>query len=410
MSDPTPPSSPPASADDSGGADARSARSDGAGPAPADAALAPLRQRIDQLDAELVRLLNERAELAIAIGKTKRGQQDEDHPPLIYAPHREQAVLKHVREQNQGPLKDHHVEAIFREIMSGSFDLQRPLTVAFLGPEGSFSQLAAVRQFGSSVAYTPSGTISRIFHAVQTHEADLGIVPIENSIGGGVVETLDAFRETELKICNEILIEIHHHLLVHPDALPADGKPDIEAIHSHPQVFHQCSQWLAGQYLDAQRVRVESTAAAARAASENPKVAAIASRFAGQRYGLTPVVSNIEDNAHNVTRFFVIARESARPTGDDKTALMFTAAHEPGSLVNVLDVFRKHRVNLTHIDKRPLRQTNWEYYFFIDCEGHQHDGHVAAALEEAATHCHHLSVLGSFPRATEPLRDTAASG
>jgi chorismate mutase/prephenate dehydratase len=218
-----------------------------------------------------------------------------------------------------------------------------------------------------------------------------------------VVETLDAFRETDLRICNEILIEIHHHLLVSPEATAGGGELELEAIYSHPQVFYQCSQWLAAQHLDAQRIRVESTAAAARIASENPKVAAIASRFAGDRYGLTAVVSNIEDNSNNATRFFVVAREPAQPTGDDKTAVMFTAAHKPGSLVSVLDVFRKHGVNLTHIDKRPLQKTNWEYYFFVDCEGHQQDEHVARALDEAATHCHHLTVLGSFPRASEPL-------
>ncbi|MCX5661645.1 MAG: prephenate dehydratase [Planctomycetota bacterium] len=350
------------------------------------------RKRIDELDRKIVDLLNERAKFVIEIGRIKR-----DGSTPVYAPDREKQVLEQVRKYNQGPLPDSCLTGIWRELMSGSFALERPLRIGFLGPKGSFSHLAARRKFGASVEYDGQEDIASVFDEIVRGNIDLGLVPIENSAVGGIGETLDSFLDASVRICAEVLINIHHNLL-------ANGPPDkVTKIYSKPEVFAQCRRWLGTQLRQAERVGVASSSRAAEMASQEPDTAAIGSDLAAETYGLAVPFRNIEDNPNNVTRFFVISKDGAKPSGDDKTALMFTTAHKVGALSEVLDVFRDCGLNLTHIDKRPSKRVNWEYFFFIDCLGHQNDPNVAEAIEKARAHCLQLTVLGSFPRAREVL-------
>lgn len=355
--------------------------------------LTSLRKRIDELDRRIVDLLNERAAVVVEIGHVKK----RDGSAPIYAPDREKQVLQQVRAYNQGPLPDTCLTAIWRELMSGSFALERPLRIGYLGPMGSFSHLAARRQFGASVAYEGLEDIASVFDEVVRGNIDLGLVPIENSAVGGIGETLDSFLDSSVKVCAEVLINIHHNLLT-------NAPPEkIKRIYSKPEVFGQCRRWLSTQLRQAERVGVASSSRAAEMAAQEPETAAIGSDLAAETYGLAAPFRNIEDNPNNVTRFFVISRNAAKPSGDDKTALMFTTAHKVGALAEVLDIFRDGGLNLTHIDKRPSKRVNWEYFFFIDCLGHQNDPGVAKAIEKARAHCLQMTVLGSFPRAREVL-------
>ncbi len=354
--------------------------------------LAPLRLKIDALDQQIITLLNQRAQVVIEVGKTKR---DGNYP--IYAPDREQQVLQQVRRHNQGPLPDACLEAIWRELMSGSFALEKPLRIGYLGPAGSFSHLAARRKFGASVEYDAVETIASVFDEVQRGHLDLGLVPIENSSMGGIGETLDSFLDSRVQVCAEVLINIHHNLL-------GNCRPEaITKIYSKPEVFAQCRHWLSVQLRQAERVAVASSSRAAELASKEENTAAIGSVLAADLYSLKTIFSNIEDNAVNVTRFFVIGKQSPKPTADDKTAVMFTTAHKAGALAEVLDVFRDFGLNMTHLDKRPSQRVNWEYYFFVDLLGHHSSKTMQEALEAARQHCLQLTVLGSFPRATDVL-------
>jgi len=359
---------------------------------PADEPLNSLRSKIDGLDAEIVDLLNQRANIVVEIGHHK---QKTNTP--IYAPDREKAVLEKVRQLNHGPLSNRCLEAVYRELMSGSFALEKPLRIGFLGPEGTFSHSASLRKFGASVEYVPLAEIPSVFEEVIRGHIDYGLVPVENSIGGGVVDTLDAFLHSSAKICAEVLMVIHHNLLA------KEPWEKINKICSKAQVFSQCRDWLSATAKDRAHVPVESTTAAAKMAREIPGVAAIGSRHAADLYDLHILFENIEDNPDNVTRFFVIGREPARKTGDDKTAIMFTTAHKPGALAEVLDEFRDAGINLTDIEKRPSKKVNWEYYFFIDAQGHTDDPAMKKAIDNARKHCLQLTVLGSYPRAVEVL-------
>ena len=351
-----------------------------------------LRQRIDELDGKLVDLLNERAKVVTEIGRLKR----HDNTP-IYAPDREQRVLEQVRRRNDGPLPDACLEAIWRELMSGSFSLERPLRVGYLGPPGSFSHLAARRKFGASVDYDNLDDIASVFEEIARGHIDYGLVPIENSAIGGIGETHDAFLDSNVQVCAEVLVTIHHDLLAN------DPVERIERIYSKPEALSQCRKWLSVQLLHAEKVPTASTSRAAELAAQESGAAAIGSSLAGEIYGLKTQFANIEDNPRNTTRFFIIAKQAGKATGDDKTSVMFTTEHKPGSLVAVLDVLRDYGLNLTHIDKRPSRRVNWEYYFFVDLEGHADDPNVQTALEAARQHCLQLTVLGSFPRARDVL-------
>ena len=354
--------------------------------------LEALRSRIDDLDARIVELLNARASIVVDIGHLKQ----QNNVP-IYAPDREQRILEKIRSLNKGPLPNRCLEAVYRELMSGSFALEKPLRIGFLGPEGTFSHLAAVRKFGSSVEYVPLADIASVFEEVVRGHIDYGLVPVENSIGGGVVDTLDSFLHSSAKICAEVLITIHHNLLAR---CPWE---QVKTIYSKPEVFAQCRQWLSSTAKGRAIEPAASTAKAAELASSQPGAAAIGSAIAGEKYNLYTLFENIEDQPDNVTRFFVISREHARRSGADKTAIMFTTAHKPGALAEVLDVFRDSGINLTDIEKRPSKKVNWEYYFFIDAQGHADDDPMKQAIAGARQHCLQLTVLGSYPRAVDVL-------
>ena len=359
---------------------------------PNDDRLAPLRARIDELDQKIVQLLNERASVVVEIGNVKR----DDQSP-IYAPERERRVLEQVRRYNEGPLPDTCLEAIWRELMSGSFALERPLRIGYLGPPGSFSHLAARRKFGASVEYDALSDIPAVFDEVVRGHVDYGLAPIENSAVGGISETLDSFLNSQVRICAELLINIHHNVL---SKVPFD---QVRKIYSKPEALGQCRKWLAAQRQDIEIVAAASTSKAAEYAAEMPHTAAIGSTLAAEVYGLKVVFANIEDNPHNTTRFFIIGKQQPKPTGDDKTSIMFTTEHKAGALTSVLDVFRDFGINMTHIDKRPSKRVNWEYIFFVDLMGHEQNEQVARAIDEARTHCLQLTVLGSFPCARDVL-------
>jgi chorismate mutase/prephenate dehydratase len=373
------------------------------------AALADLRTRINALDAQLVKILNERCELVVEVGRHKRSAG-----LPVYAPHREAEVLERAIRESAGPLPERTLEAIYRELMSGSFTLQQPMRIGFLGPAGSHSHVAAVRQFGSSVAFENLHDISGVFTEVQRGHVHYGLVPIENSTGGGIAETLDAFRDGhahkgrgEVSVCAEVQLAVHHAFL-------GNTEPGlVRRIFSKPEVFTQCRVWLARQYPNAELVAMPSSSRAAESVAEEsakagragraPDVAAIGSELAGQIYGLNVLFANIEDNPDNITRFFVIGRQLAVRTGDDKTTIMFTTADKPGALVHVLQAFERYAINLTHIEKRPSGKRNWTYTFFVDAQGHRDDEGMSKALAEAKSHCRELAVLGSYPRAKRIL-------
>jgi chorismate mutase/prephenate dehydratase len=356
------------------------------------AVLEHLRARISELDRRLVELLGERARIVVEVGHAKRSSG-----APIYVPHREKEVLDRVLGWNTGPLPSRTIEAIYRELMSGSFALELPLRIGYLGPPGSFSHLAAVRQFGSSVELADLGEIRSVFEEVLAGRCHYGVVPYENSIGGGVVETLDAFQSHRVTIYAEILIEVEQALLANC------GPSEIERIRSKPEAFSQCRRWLSARFPSIPLIPEASTSAAVRRAAEEPGTAAVGSLLAGRIHGVNPLFERIQDAPDNITRFLIIGRDEARPTGQDKTAIMFTTAHRPGALVDVLGVFREARINLSHIEKRPSGRTNWEYTFFIDCDAHQEDEVMKRAVEEARAHCLSLTVLGSFPRAIRVL-------
>jgi len=357
-----------------------------------DAPLESLRRQIDEFDTKIVDLLNARARVVVQIGRLK---QQNNSP--IYAPDREKMVLDKVRTLNHGPLPHRCLEAVYRELMSGSFALEKPLRIGFLGPNGTFSHAASVQKFGSSVTHVPLADIPSVFDEVIRGHIDYGLVPVENSLHGGVVDTLDAFLQSSAKICAEVKVTIHHNLLAQvPWA-------EVKTIYSKPEVFSQCRKWLTATAKDRDVQPAASTSKAAELAAQQPDVAAIGSTLAGQLHGLRVLFENIEDDPDNETRFFVIGREPARRSGDDKTAIMFTTAHKPGALAEVLDVFKENGINLTDIEKRPSKKVNWEYYFFIDAQGHQDDAGMKQAISEARAHCLQLTVLGSYPRATEVL-------
>ncbi len=349
-------------------------------------------------------LLNERASLVVEVGNFKRGSN-----VPIYAPHREAEVLQRAIDASRGPLPVRTIEAVYRELMSGSFALEQPLRIGYLGPPGSYSHLASVKQFGSSVEFDDLHDIRGVFTEVQRGHVDYGLVPIENSAQGGIVETLDSFREVagEVSIYAEVQLAVHHTLLA--NCPPAK----IRRIHSKPEVFAQCRTWLATQYPHVDLVPAASSSRAVATAVEeckraeeiaaDPVSAAIGSTLAGQIYGLKVLFEKIEDSPNNITRFFVISRQQAKPSGDDKTSVMFKTADKPGALVEVLLVFRDAGINLSHIDKRPSGRVNWEYTFFVDALGHREDAVVRDALKECERHCKELVVLGSFPRSRRIL-------
>ncbi len=345
---------------------------------------------MDAIDAEILRHMNERARLARQIGRLKMA----DGTP-IYASDRESEILTRLRRENPGPLPDSVLLAVYREIMSGSFALERTLRITFLGPMGSYSHLAAAAKFGASVAYEPVGDIAAAFSEVERGHADFAVVPLENSLGGGVIDTLDKLINSTVRVCAEISCRIHHNLLAR--------RPlgQIERIYSKPEVFNQCRHWLQETGLLSKTVPVASTSKAAELAAEDEEAAAIGSTLAAELHNLPVQVASIEDDPNNVTRFYVLGHESARRTGDDKTAIVFTVPDRAGALVDVLNVFRREQVNLSMITSRPSRLSAREYCFFVEAEAHATDDPLVRALADTRRLCGNLTVLGSFPRPKE---------
>jgi chorismate mutase / prephenate dehydratase len=354
------------------------------------ASLRHLRAQIDKVDLQIVDLLNKRAGLAAEVGKVKNDQGSE-----VFTPAREEEVLQNVLRANKGPLDEATVRAVFRELISGSRALQKVLKVAYLGPEYSFSHLAAVERFGQSVEFMRVGSIAAVFEEVNRSHADFGVVPLENSTDGRVADTLDMFmRLPQLKICAEVRLPIHHNLLANCD------QQDIRRVYSKPQALSQCRNWLSKNVPHASLHEVASTATAAELAQREPGAAAVASRQAAVKYGLRILFTDIEDSPFNETRFAVIGTQEVDRTGHDKTAIMFKVPHNPGSLVDALSVFKQNKLNLTWIESFPAKSPRPEYVFFADFEGHVDDPKVKRTLTALQEHCEQLSVLGSFPMAS----------
>ncbi|MDE2260491.1 MAG: prephenate dehydratase [Betaproteobacteria bacterium] len=345
-----------------------------------------LREKIDQIDLEILRLLNARARAAGEIGTLKTG--------VLYRPEREAQVLRRARELNPGPLGNDTVAFLFREIMSACLAFERPITVACLGPSGTYSEAAAVRQFGHAATTLSCATLDDVFRVTETGKADFAVVPVENSTEGAVGHALDLMIETPLKVCGEIQLRIRHQLLAEPGVTELK---DIARVFSHSQSLGQCQHWLNAYLPQAERLAVSSNAEAARLAAQQPGSAAIAGELAGERYGLSVLYANIEDEATNTTRFLVLGPELPGPSGHDKTSLVLAARNRPGAIHELLTPLAACGVSMTRLESRPSRTALWEYVFFVDVEGHQQDSAVATAiraLEEKALFC---KVLGSYP-------------
>ncbi len=347
-----------------------------------------LRDGIDKLDAEIIECLGKRAQLARRIGEIKQGN--------IYRPEREAQVLRRIAAHNPGPLPDAALTTIFREIMSACLALEQPLSVAYLGPEGTFSQAAARKAFGSAPCLVPQASIDEVFRAVEANRAHYGVAPVENSTEGAVGRTLDMLLDSELKICGEVNLRIHQNLL----SIAADI-PAVKRIYSHAQSLAQCHGWLARHLPQAERVAVASNAEAARLASLDATSAAIAGLEAGKLHGLNTLAPNIEDEANNTTRFVMVGHHDAGASGNDKTSLVCATPNRPGAMHGLLEPLSAHHVSMTKFESRPARAGLWEYVFFIDIEGHRAEPPVAAALEELGKRASFLKVLGSYPRALD---------
>ena len=352
-----------------------------------------LRRRIDALDGDLVRLLNDRTKIALQIGEVKRKSGGE-----VYVPAREKAVLDRVARLNDGPLPAESVQSVYREIMSAALALEHPIRVAYLGPEATFTHQAARRRFGSSVTYVSCETITDVFTAVQKRVADYGVVPVENSTDGAVTHTLDQLSESPLRICAEIYLPIAQHLM------SKGTRAQLRKIYSKPEVYGQCRRWLQANLPGIELLPASSTARAAEMAVGDASVGAIASALAAELYGLRVQADNIQDLGGNTTRFLVIGKRSGPRTGEDKTSINFTIKDKVGALHDVLAALKKNRVNMSKIESRPSKAKAWEYVFFVDLDGHQDDPPVQRVLAAMGRLCTRLNVMGAYPKAVG--RDT----
>ncbi|MDA1055320.1 MAG: prephenate dehydratase [Planctomycetota bacterium] len=348
-----------------------------------------LAKDVSRIDRELVKLMNERAKAAKLLARATDGHDEE-----LQAGGQQ---LSTVIESSRGPLDDRAIRAMFRELVSGCGALIKAVRVAYLGPLYSYSYLATIERFGSSVELAPVSTIAAVFEELNRGHADFGVVPLENSTDGRVVDTLGMFARLPVRICGEVQLRIHHNLLA------KCPRNEIREVYSKPQALSQCREWLAKHLPTARTVEMTSTAAAAQLAAEKPGAAAIASRLAATNYGLDFVAENIEDNRYNVTRFAVIGGDVAPRTGKDKTAVMFEIPHQPGSLADVMAIFKREKLNMTWIESFPMAGGNSEYLFFIELEGHQTDAQVERALQLLAKKTVRLEILGSY--ATAPPID-----
>lgn len=346
------------------------------------------RKRIDEIDKEILKLISERGKEAKTIGRIKKKKG-----AAIHVPSREQLIYDRLTKLNKGPYKAEAIYSIFREIISATRALEAPTRISYLGPEATFTHMAAVRQFGSSAKQIPETGIESIFAEVENGHSDYGVVPIENSTEGVVSHTLDMFVDSNLNVCAEIVLKIYHHLLSRETSL---GK--IKKVYSHPHALAQCRQWLMAHLPNVTLKEVESTAQAARKAASEPKSAAIASELASNQYGITILKKQIQDQIQNYTRFLVIGNESPHKTGNDKTSILFISKDEVGVLHKILDPLAKARINLSKIESRPLKKRVWEYMFFVDLDGHISDKKISRALERVKKKCSLFKILGSYPK------------
>ena len=348
-----------------------------------------LRSAIDGIDDRILALLNERARAVVEVGKIKSEKN-----LRFYVPEREAEILRRLSAANPGPFPNEALKAIFREVISASLALEKPLSVAFLGPRATFTHQACLKHFGESADYVPQINVSEVFEAVERGLADFGVVPIENSSEGVVSHTLDMFVDHNLLISGEIQIEVAHDLL----SVTGDLE-HVRKVYSHPHAIAQCRAWIERSLRNVPVFDVESTARAAELAKDDPASAAIAGEAAAKIYGLKSVRRRIQDNANNVTRFIIIGKIAPERTGNDKTSLLFAAKDEVGALYHMLAPFSKHQVNLTKIESRPIKKKAWEYLFFLDMEGHIADDPVSRAVDELRMRAQFLKILGSYPRA-----------
>lgn len=353
--------------------------------------LSELRQQIDSIDQQILQLINQRAECAIQVAKTK---QAEGETGSFYRPDREAQVLRRIKEINPGPLSDNTAAHLFREVMSACLALEKPLEVAYLGPQGTFTQQATFKHFGHAVKDIPVPTINEIFQAVESGHCQFGVVPVENSTEGVIAHTLDRFINSPLQICGEVEIRVHHNLLGKMDSMA-----EITEVYSHQQSLAQCRQWLNTHLPNVACTAVNSNAEAARLASLDPTKAAIASLVAAELYDLKVLEKNIEDEANNTTRFIVIGQQQPASTGIDKTSILVSTGNQPGALHRILAPFAENGISMAHIESRPSRQGLWEYVFFIDIDGHREDSDVAKALDTLQNNVKLLKILGSYPKA-----------
>ncbi|MDR2876894.1 MAG: prephenate dehydratase [Chromatiales bacterium] len=347
-----------------------------------------IRDRIDQIDEQLQTLISERARCALEVAAAKRARGDD----VFYRPEREAQVLQTVNARNTGPLDEPTMTRLFREIMSACLALQRPMTVAYLGPEGTFTEAAVRKHFGHSVGTRPLAAIDEVFREVEAGTADFGVVPIENSSEGAVDHTLDMFMSSPLKICSEVELRVHHNLMGTMPTL--DG---VKRIYAHRMALAQCREWLDTHFAGIEREAVSSNAEAARRARGEEGAAAIASAHAAEVYGLKLLAQNIEDEPDNTTRFLVIGRSIAQPSGRDKTSLLLSTANRPGALYRLLAPLAEHGITMTRIESRPSRRGMWDYVFFIDIAGHCRDSGVATAIAALELEAAMVKILGSYP-------------
>jgi chorismate mutase/prephenate dehydratase len=363
------------------------------GPPENEPSMAELRRKIDAVDEEVVTLLNKRLELAGLIGSIKKKK---GLPVVDFS--REREVLKKLAARNKGPLPPETLRYVYAEVMAAARKIQTPLKVSFLGPEATFTHLAAMSHFGHATTFEAQAGIREVFESVERKNSQFGVVPVENSIEGTVNHTLDLFFSSDLRICGEIYMHISH------DLLSKQTSPDqVRTVFSHPQALAQCRLWLRQNLPEANAVPCASTSEAARKACETPGSAAIASSLAAMVYDLVVLASHIQDASHNVTRFLVIGRDSPTPTGNDKTSLLFATPHVPGALFKVLKPIADAGINMNKLESRPAKNAPWHYLFFVDVEGHIEDLKVKGVFEQMQTVCAFVKWLGSYPRQDVPV-------
>jgi chorismate mutase/prephenate dehydratase len=333
-----------------------------------------------------VKLLNDRTRHVLAIGEIKLKAGEE-----IYAPHRERAVLQRICRRNQGPMTNESLRAIYREIMSSALALEKSMTVAYLGPEATFTHQAAIRKFGSSLRYSAQKTIADVFTDVSKNRADYGVVPVENSTEGVVTHTLDMFVDSDLKIVAQIVLPVQHCLISHWK------RSQIKKLYSHPQSLGQCRGWVQANLPRAEIIETSSNSRSAEFASKEKESGAIAGVLAAEKYRVPILEYDIQDNAANATRFLVLGRQCSPATGNDRTSLMFNTLDRVGALYHALSPFRRYRINMMKIESRPSKRKAWEYFFFVDCDGHMNDKKVGKAIALLSEQCSYVKVLGSYP-------------